>query len=151
MHGLLAPGATYQIVGFTPPAPDQMCGWGFEIVLALAFAQRCAATLRPEGTHRTLERRARELVLARAMTSREMHPPVFRWVEGSLLLQGVEVPGVNGCWLNMSEDALALQHAHPDPSDGLSYTTHNVDSMAQAYCLLSCWLHWMRGAASALR
>jgi hypothetical protein len=120
------------------------------VVLSLPFAQRCLSTPLTDRAVLTLERRCRELVVGRAMPGRDdTTRPILRWERDSLLLQGVEVPGVNGCWLNMSEDAASLG-MRAAPEDGLSYTTHNVDSMAQAFCLLSCWLHWVNGAAATL-
>jgi hypothetical protein len=154
---LLNCNAPFEIVGYTPPAESVVGGgFGFEIKLSLSFAQKCLETLIDGVAQQRLERRCRENVVQRMFgleRTRHYPQPTARWVESSLMLASMEVPGTNGCWVALEPEQMAILRGRRTPlrRDALSFTTHNVDTHTQAFALLSCWLHWHRAAASALQ
>ena len=152
------PDAMFEVHGFTPPSPDiTMGGYGFEVRLQLSFAQGCSELNVDATALARLERRCRDNVIERTFhkASLEFHRhPTLRFYQSSLLLVGVEVPGVNGCWLALESDQFHDLTHRPlslDRRQALTYTTHNVDTQAQAFALLSCWLHWHRGAVATMK
>lgn len=160
MNGFLFDaGAAYKIAGFGPPAPEHssMGGWGFTVDLSLAFARKCHAVPMEKVTVDRVEGSVRDQIVARLFTPERLEfdraRPTFTFYDGTSLLQSVEVPGVNGCLLYVEPDSLRELAGVPDimtaPNEpALTYITHNVDTIAQAVALLSCWLRWVNGMAA---
>jgi len=139
----------YVICGFSPPAKGyEMGGYGFSIGLQASFAKRCIKfKINQEKVSRMNE--IGEAMLSRVFNSKSFNPPFhFKDMddEYTMMLGFVQVMG-NACDIGTS--GVSCKDIMEMPDDALvEYHPHNVDSVAQAYTLLSLWLQWYSMAFS---
>lgn len=139
----------YVISGFSPPAEGhEMGGYGFSVGLKASFAKRCIKfKMKQENVNRMNE--IGEAMLSRIFPPKSFNPPFhFKDMddEYTMMLGFVQVTG-NACDIGTAgvscEDIIKMRD-----DDMVEYHPHNVDSVHQAYMLLSLWLEWYSMAFS---
>ncbi len=139
----------YVISGFSPPSEGyEMGGYGFSIGLKASFAKRCINfKMKKENVDRMNE--IGQSALSRVFPPKSFNPP-FNFMDindGYVMMLGfVQVTG-NACDIGVAgiscEDIIRM-----DDDRFVEYHPHNVDSVQQAYMLLSLWLEWYSMAFS---
>lgn len=138
----------YTISGFSPPSKDMaMGGYGFAIGLNAGFAKKCIQfNAKMENLSRLNDMGLERLKMIFDYATDKPFHYQEKNDEPTLLLHWVQVPG-NACDLGNAgidtEDILKMKD-----DDLLEYYPHNVDSIKQAYGLLSLFLRWYDSAFS---
>lgn len=132
----------YRVTGLIPRADISLGRYGFGIHLDSKFAKR---TLDKREMSRTQERISQNFktdILERLFPKdKKWLLPPFHFVEDSLLVQSIHVPG-DACDLGIDwSDIDELKREQPYRT--LTYGPHNVDSMQQAYGLLTLFTEWI--------
>lgn len=146
--------AIYRIDGFFPPQESgRLGGYGFSIGLDPVFSRKALETEISEQGFKNLQKIGRGIVnrvgLAREDDKFILPPYNFFPLAGqeprgnhkvSCLLQSCTVPGT-ACTISVSwSDLSSLRE---NSTNFLEYSPHNIDSLKQAYALLSIWIKWL--------
>jgi len=132
----------YIISGYLPPSENsQMGGYGFSISLRVSFAKKC---LLFKITDKQAQRMNKicKTIHKQIMNFEDRDPLFFEYLdkEQTVLLNFATVLG-NACDLGICGfESNRILEMNDD--DFIEYHPHNVDSIKQAYALLSIWLQW---------
>jgi hypothetical protein len=130
----------YRIEGYQP-REHGLGRAGFSAYLDREFAHVCHQTKMPRQGKKNLEAIAKSALHNLFGKDRMMRPP-YQFVDDSLLLRYIVVPG-DACELGIDGGELGEFKREEPPWDrSLAYTPHNVDTHTQAYALLSLFLTW---------
>ena len=142
----------YQIRDFTPG--NSRGGYGFSILLDRELAIQAFNTKMPGEVNQRLNKFAKAIVkesgLAKTgfLSEREF----YRFFNDSWLLQYCSVPGnATNIGIDPSDFDEVENDQGLDVVNWIEYIPHNVDTMQQAYTLLSVWLDWANAMDTILR
>jgi hypothetical protein len=130
----------YRINGFSPPNPYRLGGYGYTILLDREFALKALNTKQPEYIKNFHEDIDNLLEILKISNKPYGH---VRFCNDTMLISNISVFG-NSCGLDIDWKSLELvidEHNHGYEND-LAYYPHNVDSITQAYSLLSVFFVW---------
>lgn len=139
----------YLVQGFVPPEKEnrRLGMWGFTVFLDREFAVKSYNFKLNDKQRGRFYSEGKRISDALGLGEGfEEHNYTF--VDDRLLLHVASVPG-NACGLGITGSDLSdfiedikMNRKAGERMDELQYTPHNVDSIEQAYGLLSLWLNW---------
>ena len=138
----------YVVSGFTPPIEYQLGGFGFCVGIDMGLAKKALERKLPDEGFDRMQEIGKKIIVSSGLAKKDEHIyPPYKFAESkegyNLLLRFCDVPG-NACSLGLDGDWL-YKFERFDKYDGellLEYVPHNVDSIHQAYALLSLWTNW---------
>ena len=146
----------YRIHGFYPPDPNEILagGFGFNILLNRDFARKALQTKLPEGAYKNLEGIANQII-GRAFEIEDHGIMPYGFVENedkelTCLMHYCEVIGTR-CNLYLEGSEIHEINMADNSRDFIIYRGHNVDTLIQAYTLLSIWLNWFNRLENHLK
>ena|SRR3989344_7519343 len=133
----------YSIEGFFPHL-ERFGSYKFNVHLDKKLAKNLFEKPLPEELERNLQESAKIIIKESRVLGLDINIPYF-FVDNkndkSCLLQGCIVPG-NACDLGIDIDCF-FEESLNNFKVPLIFRPHNVDSVNQAYSLLSVWLNWI--------
>lgn len=139
----------YRVSGFIPPfMSDRLGGYGFSVELDPKFAMK-ALNFKLTASQRDKFLSEGKCIAGALGFGKGFVNENYSFVDDSLLLHVTSVPG-DACGLGITGQNLEMflrgikdtQNLQKGLILPLEYYPHNVDSMKQAYGLLSLWLNW---------
>ena len=136
----------YEIQEFvTPDGSHPLGGYGFGVYLDIDFA-RCVRNFVPDDVdfvQNKFQEHGKDWIIRKVFKNEgEFLRNPYYFVEDSLFIQSVNVPG-NACDLGVDWGQIEYLSRENSLSRCLNYSPHNVDSRAQAYCLMSLFTKWV--------
>jgi len=138
----------YRVDHFLPPQDTGLGQYGFCVYLDRDFASQTLDKKIDSKVQEDFQKRTKEMIVKKVFSDEYILPP-FMFVEDSLLVQSFHVPG------NASDLGVDWNTIHSLKKDDcfrnyLEYSPHNVDSMNQAFTLLSLFTYWVDCAEATL-
>ena len=137
-----------KIVNFMPRLDEDAhtSGHNFSIGLRKQFARRALDNKLPEKGLENFQKIGEDIVLKLFRTTGSIISPYefFKHESGkkSSLINSVNVPGTNGCYLLAQQTKLKELDQIDEHNLYLEYNPHNIDTVTQAYALLSLFTYW---------
>jgi len=135
----------YVIDGFSCRSDLDMSAYDFSIGLNADFAMKAYCKEITELAFNKLDKIAKKMLKTIKLDSSFIYP--YKFLENekgkpTLLLQWCNVPG-DACDLGIDGFKLDfIKKGKLSQNEMVIYNPHNIDSMKQAYALLSIWLNW---------
>jgi len=154
---MFAADKSFYVIEGLEPASYAVNKYNFSIGLDIDFARRAFETEMPEGGEASMNEIGigimKEVGLLRPDS--EYTRPVYRFLENdkrdfTLLLSHINIPGAS-CSLDVTGDDINDMKGRDLSKRFIGYHPHNIESIYQAYTLLSLWLRWARVTEATLR
>lgn len=151
---MIYPDKPFYVVSGLAPRTDMITdAFNFSIGLDPTFATRFYQEEIREETPSLFNKRAKSILESLNLDERHLHPCTFvknNEDNFTALLRWCKVPG-NACELGIYGSTVDSIHREGEVNNILIYGPHNIDSMKQAYGLLSIWTCWADWAFSITR
>ena len=146
----------YRIEGYSPSKTGFGMQFGFSTSLDIELAKKAYQTEITEKLHDKFQEMAKLIIINSGLAGKDesiRKPYSFvRKEDNNLtnLLHFCTVPG-NSCDLGLDINRIYELKKDSDLKNWISYDPHNVDSIYQAYALLSIWLYWAETMQAILK
>lgn len=144
----------YRIEGYSPTKTGSGIRFGFSTSLDIKLAKKAYQTKITPKIEENLQKMAKLIIIDSGLAGQdEMIRKPYSFVRRednlSTLLHFCTVPG-NVCDLGLDINRISELKEDSDWKNWISYDPHNIDSLNQAYALLSVWLYWAETAQAIL-
>lgn len=145
----------YKIDGYSPSKTGFGVQFGFSTSLDIELAKKAYQTRIKEEVHDNIQKMAKLIIIDSGLAGQDetIRKP-YSFIRGednhlTNLLHFCTVPG-NSCDLGLDINGISELKKESDLKTFISYDPHNIDSINQAYALLSIWIYWAERAHTIL-